>query len=428
MFKSQAIKDLEDKIYDKIAKEIEDGDIQKGLWTRAKAQSNGDENQVESIYIKLRFDQLKEKSVAQYDEKVKQEQVQRQKEEAERVKREAEIKDEEKKKKKLGAGFSAFVWVFSFIIILTNLDWAKSIGFESSEESNDALMELLMYSAAHIISIPFVLMRGSKIDRQRRYVGENLKIYTSSFNIRLALVFVFIGIIVWMISPIFTSEPREDASVFINDVIQGTSNSENQELVSLIRELYTAVNNIEKDNLPNSNALVESDYLEYSSYRTLESVRNIKNLSKKASEEQLELPRVRTEVVSKFATKIENSSLNVEEKEALTERVTKPLPQETKARIDASYAYYQALYNLYAFLEIKYNDYTLKTDNAGGFEISFASNSNTSQYNNLVDQIDIKADTLNQAVAKENTYLESVLNSSGIDMSAEEFQAQMFGN
>ncbi len=418
MFKSQAIKDLEDKIYDKIAKEIEDGDIQKGLWTKAKAQSAGDDSQIESKYIQLRFAQLKEKSISDHDAKV-----------AEQNQQEAAAKEEEKKRKKLGAGFSAVVWVLSFIVIWSNLEWAKSIGFDSSEEATDALLELLMYSAAHIVSIPFVLLRGRKIDKQKEYLeGVKPEGIKSSFNLRLVLAIVFIGIIAWMISPILTNQPGEDASVFMNDVIQGTSHSENQELVSLIRELYAAVNNIEKDNLPNSNALVESDYLEYSSYGTLESIRNIKNLSKKAYEEQLELPRIRTEVVSKFATKIENSSLNVEEKEALTERVTKPLPQETKARIDASYAYYQALYNLYAFLEIQYNDYTLKTDNVGGFEISFASNSNTSKYNNLVDQIDIKANTLNQAVAKENAYLESVLNSSGINMSAEEFQSQMFGN
>jgi len=418
MFKSQEIKDLEDKIYDKIAKEIEEGDIQKGLWTKAKAQSGGDDSQIESKYIQLRFNQLKEKSIADHDAKV-----------AEKNQQEAEKKQEEKKRKKLGAGFSAVVWVLSFIVIWSNIDWAKSIGFESSEEATDALMELLMYSVAHIISIPFVLLRGKKIDKQKEYLeGVKPKGIKSSFNIRLALVIVFIGTIAWMISPIFTNKSGEDASVFINDVIQGTSNSQNQELVSLIRDLSAAVNNIEKENLPNSNALVESDYLEYSSYRTLENVRNIKNLSKKASEEQLELPKIRTEVMSEFATKIENSTLSVEEKEALTERITKPLPQETKARIDASYAYYQALYNLYAFLETQYNDYTLKTDSAGGFEIFFASNSNTSQYNNLVDQIDIKANILNQAVAKENVYLESVLSSSGIDMSADEFQSQMFGN
>lgn len=134
----------------------------------------------------------------------------KQKEEGERTMSIAKAKDQEEKKKKIGAGFSAVVWVFSFIAIWSNLDWAKSIGFETSQESTDALMELLMYSIAHIISIPFVLWRGVKIDRQNEELeGVRSKIYASSFNIRLVLVLIFVGIIVWMVAPNLTNEPRE---------------------------------------------------------------------------------------------------------------------------------------------------------------------------------------------------------------------------
>jgi len=418
MFKSQAIKDLEDKIYDKIAKEIEDGDIQKGLWTKAKAQTAGDDSQIESKYIQLRFAQLKEKSIADHDAKV-----------GEENELEEQRKTEEKKKKKLSAGFSAGLWAFTFVIVWSNLYDATTFGFETDEDVTNSLGQLLIFSLLHLCSIPFLLMRGKKIDRQKEYLeAVKPKGIKSSFNARLALVLIAIAIIIWTISPILTNQPGEDVSVFMNDVIEGTSNSENQELVSIIRDFRDAINKMQENDLSSSNALVESDYLEYSSYATLLNVRKIKNLSQEALNEQLELPGVRAEVVSEFATKIETSSLSVDEKEALKKRITQPLPQETRARITASQAYYDSLYNLYSFLETQYYDYTLETDSAGGFEISFATNTNTSKYNDLIGEINLKTNTLNHAVANENVSLESFLDSTGVDMSADEFQAQMFGN
>lgn len=418
MFKSQEIKDLEEKIYDKIAKEIEEGDIQKGLWTKAKAQSGFDDSQIESKYIQLRFNQLKEKSIGDHDAKV-----------AERKQQEAEKKQEEKKRKKLSAGFSAGLWAFTFVIVWSNLYDAKTFGFETDEEMTSSLGQLLIFALLHICSIPFLLVRGKKIDRQKEYLeGVKPKGTKSSFNVRLALVLVALAIITWTISPIFTSQPGEDASIFMNDVIQGTSNSENQELVSIIRDFRDVMGGLEENHLPNTLKLLESDYLEYSSYETLSNVSNIKNLAQKASKEQLELPEIRSEVVSEFSEKIKNSSLEMDEKEVLKERIAKPLSQETRARITATHDYYNAIYNLYDFLETEYDNYFLKTDNTGGFEVQFLSNTNTSRYNDLIDQVNLKANTLDQSVANENVYLESILDSSGIDMSAEEFQAEMFGN
>ncbi len=429
MFKSQAIKDLEEKIYEKIAKEIENDDIQKGLWIKAKAETSGDENQIESRYIKLRFDQLKEKSIAHQQEKVKEEQERNQKEEAESAIREAEIKEEEKKKKKLGAGFSAFVWIFSFVIIWSNIDWAKSVGFDSSEEATQGLTELLTYSVIHIISIFFVLARGKKIDRQTEYLeGVKPKRLKSSFNIRLLIVLLLIGIIVWTISPIFNNSREEDVSVFINDVVEGTSNSENQELVSVIRNFRDSMSKIEQTTLPNTMKLLDSDYLEYSSYSTIMNVRRIKDLSDKASQEQLRLPLARNEVVSEFIAEVKNSTLSLEEKNALIERIAKPLSEETMARIVASEAYYDSIYDLYNFLEIEYYNYKLERDTLGGFEIIFSSEENTRNYNELIEQLNIKAAALDVATSNENSYIQSGLDSSGIDMTTEEFIETMYGN
>ena len=45
-------------VYQIIAEELEQDDIDKGLWTQAEAMSDGNHDKVKSIYIKLRHKQL----------------------------------------------------------------------------------------------------------------------------------------------------------------------------------------------------------------------------------------------------------------------------------------------------------------------------------------------------------------------------------
>ena len=47
-----------DSIYANIATEIESGNIEKGLWTRAFAECNGDENRTKAAYIKEKAERL----------------------------------------------------------------------------------------------------------------------------------------------------------------------------------------------------------------------------------------------------------------------------------------------------------------------------------------------------------------------------------
>jgi len=70
MFKSQAIKRLEEKIYSKIAAEIQSGEIEQGTWAKGLAEANGDKEKAEARYIQLRFKKIKEKSIADYNRKM----------------------------------------------------------------------------------------------------------------------------------------------------------------------------------------------------------------------------------------------------------------------------------------------------------------------------------------------------------------------
>jgi hypothetical protein len=50
----------EEEIYELISEEIESNSTKKGLWTRAFSESEGDEQKAKALYIKHRFDQIKD--------------------------------------------------------------------------------------------------------------------------------------------------------------------------------------------------------------------------------------------------------------------------------------------------------------------------------------------------------------------------------
>ena len=55
--------EISNGIYEQIHDELDGGVKQKGLWTRAIAESGGDEKKSKSLYIKMRFKELKERQL-----------------------------------------------------------------------------------------------------------------------------------------------------------------------------------------------------------------------------------------------------------------------------------------------------------------------------------------------------------------------------
>ena len=64
---------IEEEFYELAYEEIESGNLKKGLWAKAFSESEGDENKTKALYIKYRFDQIKEghKEIEQEEEEVK---------------------------------------------------------------------------------------------------------------------------------------------------------------------------------------------------------------------------------------------------------------------------------------------------------------------------------------------------------------------
>lgn len=54
----QPMQEIEDRLYEQIAQEIETNTVDKGIWTKAFAQSGGDDKLTRVAYIKARFEKL----------------------------------------------------------------------------------------------------------------------------------------------------------------------------------------------------------------------------------------------------------------------------------------------------------------------------------------------------------------------------------
>ena len=50
----------DEELYELISEEIESNNTKKGLWTKAFSESEGDEQKAKALYIKHRFDQIKD--------------------------------------------------------------------------------------------------------------------------------------------------------------------------------------------------------------------------------------------------------------------------------------------------------------------------------------------------------------------------------
>ena len=88
IFKSAEDRILEEKIYEEVAQEIAEGKLKAGLWAKALAQTDGDEQQAKSAYIKFRFQSIIDQAAV---EQAKAEQRWRQ----ESARRDAQQKQEE---------------------------------------------------------------------------------------------------------------------------------------------------------------------------------------------------------------------------------------------------------------------------------------------------------------------------------------------
>lgn len=83
----QSMQGIEDRLYEQIAQEIETNAVDKGLWTKAFAQSGGDDKLTRVAYIKARFEKLMAADNAKFEamQQEREEMAKHEREEAERI-------------------------------------------------------------------------------------------------------------------------------------------------------------------------------------------------------------------------------------------------------------------------------------------------------------------------------------------------------
>ena len=67
LFNTAADRLREEQIYEAVALEISEGKLKPGLWTKALSQTNGNEKQAQSLYIKLRVQNIIDEIEVQND-------------------------------------------------------------------------------------------------------------------------------------------------------------------------------------------------------------------------------------------------------------------------------------------------------------------------------------------------------------------------
>jgi hypothetical protein len=121
---------IDDQLYDIVAKEIRSESLVEGLYTRAFAEADGDKEKAKARYIKLRFQQLRQ----EYDTRVKQAEAEHDASiRAERVKQAEERKNDWEKmhgSQNESAGeldTSVFSVFGSFVLLVVIALWVASL-------------------------------------------------------------------------------------------------------------------------------------------------------------------------------------------------------------------------------------------------------------------------------------------------------------
>ncbi len=96
----KSMQEIEDRLYEQIAQEIETNAVDKAIWTKAFAQAGGDDKQTRVAYIKARFEKLMAAEKVKLEAlQLEREEIARCKQEQEQERRERDLKEFERVRK-----------------------------------------------------------------------------------------------------------------------------------------------------------------------------------------------------------------------------------------------------------------------------------------------------------------------------------------
>lgn len=199
IFNSSRYSQLEEELYEKVANEIIQDNIDKGLWAKAFSNSEGDENKTKSLYIKYKVEKL-------LKDLRKEKLLKKKQDEKDYHVRQAKIKDEKSLHTLITLPDSLlgeFI-ILLFLLILSSLSliaWA----FYSKQDSGF----LIIYSFIGVIVLLVGLYllntlsrnrKGSTIEKNEVYLGRMF-----GALIPFSMIVLIVGFAVCLIAGVFAS-------------------------------------------------------------------------------------------------------------------------------------------------------------------------------------------------------------------------------
>ncbi len=170
-------------IYDQVAEEIESDNLISGVWTRAFAEADGDENRAKAIYIKLRFEALSSKKKERVSE-------------GSRVKKERR-RAEKKKKPRLAIKRFVFQILTMTLSLLAGFFSLGAIGCFISGGCCEWGMPRLMSIIAHYVT-------SCSIARESAY-------FTGSV---VGVIAFLLGMVAWNLNKRIPNVPKKQKNPF----------------------------------------------------------------------------------------------------------------------------------------------------------------------------------------------------------------------
>jgi formylglycine-generating enzyme required for sulfatase activity len=131
----------DDAFYDEVAEEMQGNQLISGVWTRAFAEADGDENRAKAIYIQLRVAKLMEERL---DEE-KQLTEQKRSEEKQALEDEAHVKELfDPPKSKKGCGFWMLIAIVGFFVLMLFVGNSENKNAQSTPSSASPLKKIAL--------------------------------------------------------------------------------------------------------------------------------------------------------------------------------------------------------------------------------------------------------------------------------------------
>ncbi len=192
-YSSKEQRKFEEKLYSKVVEEIENNEINKGLWAKALANSDYNDNKTRALYIKYRVQKLKDEISEEQETKKQQQRI--------REHTKAKKEKDDKNIDRLNAAVEKTVSTFNLLILLLVLMSVIVLifGYILYDSDNGYWVLWCLASVFLLCMVFWLYLLGRKIKS-----SDDLKWIKSRLNIVFSIFIplTFAGMFIGLFSPI----------------------------------------------------------------------------------------------------------------------------------------------------------------------------------------------------------------------------------